>query len=292
MKYIYSLFFFLSCAKTVAPDQDMSDQNQSIFGSSTSLDIVTWNIEQFPKNNNTINYLIPLIDSIQPDLIALQEINDQYQFTNFINNLDNNWVGYKSNKSSLAFLINTNNIEILNDTPYTILDQNQYFFAYREPYVVDIRYNNIDYTIINVHYKCCGDGVIGLNESDEEYRRVISNELLENYISTNLQYTNLVVLGDFNDDITDTYSNNVFKSFLDEPDIYKFSDITIANESSNHWSYPSWPSHLDHILITSQLFNDSTITQTILVEKLFERGWIDYDQYISDHRPVGIKIID
>ena len=34
--------------------------------------------------------------------------------------------------------------------------------------------------MINNHFKCCGDGELDLNDtSDEEYRRLISNQLLE-----------------------------------------------------------------------------------------------------------------
>ena len=32
--------------------------------------------------------------------------------------------------------------------------------------------------------------------------------------------------------------------------------MDIAYSSSSNWSYPSWPSHLDHILLTNELFDE------------------------------------
>ena len=38
-------------------------QNYPEIGSAQSLDIITWNIENFPKNNNTIQYVEDIIDN-------------------------------------------------------------------------------------------------------------------------------------------------------------------------------------------------------------------------------------
>ena len=75
------------------------------------------------------------------------------------------------------YLINTSNVNIL-QPPFTILlPQYEYEFAWRLPYVLKISYNNTNYTIINVHYKCC-DG--------SEERRLESSIRLDQYISNNL----------------------------------------------------------------------------------------------------------
>ena len=56
--------------------------------------------------------------------------------------------------------------------------------------------------------------------------------------------------------------------------------------------FPNWPSHLDHILITNEIFEsfDSIYVKTIKIDDYLEGGWSEYDQNISDHRPVAIKI--
>ena len=42
---------------------------------------------------------------------------------------------------------------------------------------------------------------------------------------------------------------------LDESDDYLFTDMEIASGSPLYWSFPGWPSHLDHILITNELLS-------------------------------------
>ena len=47
---------------------------------------------------------------------------------------------------------------------------------------------------------------------------------------------------------------------------------------------------LDHILITDELYNNHDTTYTIFAENFFSR-WSEYDEIISDHRPVGIRLM-
>ena len=88
--------------------------------------------------------------------------------------------------------------------------------------------------------------------------------------------------------------NNIFKNILADSTNYFFVDYSISIGSNSNWSYPAWPSHLDHILITNELFDEfeqpESKVQTFTFEYEFDNGWIDYNQYISDHRPVGLKL--
>jgi hypothetical protein len=62
--------------------------------------------------------------------------------------------------------------------------------------------------------------------------------------------------------------------------------MPIATGSSEYWSYPSWPSHIDHLLITNECFN--------LVDTVFTvRPDICELKYLSmagDHRPVELVL--
>ena len=170
-------------------------------GSSESLDIVTWNIENFPKSNNTVQYVTQIIESGNFDVIALQEIADQNDFNTLISNL-NNWTGYRysnSNYGELSYLVNLDHISIVQD-PYSILNQYEHYFAYRPPYVLRINFNNQEVVLINVHYKCCGDGILENDYWDEEYRRKQASYYLKEYIDNYFTNDYVIVLGDFNDD--------------------------------------------------------------------------------------------
>ncbi len=123
--YIFLLLFF-SCS-----EEDEANINPINFGADNSLDIITWNIENFPKSTSTVDYVADLIQAFNGiDIIALQEISDQSAFNSLVNSLDPNiWFGYRGsndNYQSLAYLINTTDIEII-DFPYTILEDDQYY---------------------------------------------------------------------------------------------------------------------------------------------------------------------
>jgi len=279
---IINIVDVIATVNIVLYNTDDTEPNENAFGSNQSFDLLTWNIENFPKNNNTIDELTDIIPDLEVDIIALQEIENTQSLENLKENLGNNWVFYRSdddsNYGTLSYLINLNEVQI-NQAPYTILSQYDYQFAWRRPYVLDITHNNTNYIIINIHYKCC-DG--------SENRRLQASEALESYISSYLSNDKVIVLGDFNDLLIDQF--NVFEPFLDQPNNYYFTDIEIASGSPAYWSFPGWPSHLDHILITNELFNFAYDTQTLLIDEVFfPNNQSYYDFYISDHRPVGIR---
>ena len=293
------IIMFIHCAEDIETVQPYNSISQ--FDSDSSLSIITWNIEWFPKDTNTINYMAQIIIDLNADIFALQEITNSDDFNllvSEINKLDNDniWIGYRSSESNyqeLAYIIKSNSIIIINN-PYEILKSYSSTFAFREPYVLEFKYMNENFILFNNHYKCCGDGILEYDSDDEEYIRMRSNILIEEYIANNFDNDNIILVGDFNDDLMDTNINNVFNIFINQPSKYKFVDIEIASGPSINWSYPSWPSHLDHILISNELFdefeNSESKVETIMAELFFLRGWIDYDSFISDHRPVGIII--
>jgi len=129
---------------------------------------------------------------------------------------------------------------------------------------------------------------------DEETRRYTASNLLKEYIDTNLPNENVIVLGDLNDILTDAVANNVFQMIINDAENYLFADMDIAEGSSADWSYPWWPSHIDHIIITNELFdefvNGGSAVQTIKIDEYMEGGFDDYYENISDHRPVALKI--
>lgn len=289
IKIIFQLFWllFLSCSEQenyiLNPDNSIFNSPLNIAGDNDTFDLATWNIENFPKNNLTNLYVKQIIDSLNIDIIALQEISSMQYFNNILDSLGDNWMGFRSGAinsdyQELAYIINTDYIDI-NSNPYTILNDNSYYFAYREPYVLEISYNNHNLILINIHYKCC-------NGSEE--RRLQASTLLHTYINTYFNNSKVIVLGDFNDLLID--DNNVFSPFLSDMNNFYFTDYNIANSSNEFWSFPSWPSHLDHILITNELFNYVVDTQTVLVDWSLIGGLSAYDSYVSDHRPVMLKL--
>ena len=54
----------------------------------------------------------------------------------------------------------------------------------------------------------------------------------------NLSEEKVFVVGDLNDEISESYSNNVFQEILDDSNNYWFADLPIALGSSLEWSFP------------------------------------------------------
>ena len=264
------------------------------FGTDTTFEAVTWNLEWFPKKGQTtIDYVTQIIQALDVDVLAIQEIDNQSYFELMVESLDG-WDGYYINSEylALAYIYKTDVIEDL--SIYEIYTNKWREFP-RPPLVMEMNYKDDHYVIINNHLKCCGDGFLDHNDDwDEEKRRLDACNLLDQYIIDNYADERVIVLGDLNDILTDSPANNVFQVFIEDTNNYLFPDMDIAEGNSSNWSYPSWPSHLDHILITNKLFdefeNDGSDIQTIKIDEYLEGGFYEYDKYVSDHRPVGLKI--
>jgi predicted extracellular nuclease len=119
--------------------------------------------------------------------------------------------------------------------------------------------------------------------------------LIKDYIQNELPDDRVIVLGDLNDLIQEGPANNVFEPFLELPEDYLFADMPIAQGPSSSWSFPGWPSHLDHLLISDELFTDfnasSTEVACLDIAAHMEGGWSEYDYNVSDHRPVAMQLM-
>lgn len=286
-----SLLVLFASAFSGGHAQSLSDLS---YGTETHLDILTWNIEWFPKSDQTADSVAEVIEALDMDVLALQEIDDSVLCRSMISSLggyelymDDSWFG------GLAFVYKASTIQALDF--YKIYDDAPYWNIFpRSPLVMEFEYGGKGFVAINNHYKCCGDGDLDLgNLGDEEFRRFRANELLKEYIDDSLSGRNVILLGDLNDDLVDLVSHNVFQMFLDDPS-YLFADIGIAAGPLSSWSYPSWPSHLDHILINNDLISVFALPQshveTVRIDDFMPNGWSDYDATISDHRPVALSL--
>ncbi len=289
-----SLLIFLLIAGFYVSGQNIDDLS---FGTDSTFEVATWNIEWFPKNGQTtVDYVKDIIEALDIDLLAIQEVDDTVAFNQMVVSLSS-YNGYLESEwfAGLAYIYKPDVLQI--NSIYEIYTTSQYWSAFpRSPMVVDLNYMNERIIVINNHFKCCGDGTFDKsNQNDEETRRFNAISLLKEYIDINFPNENTIVVGDLNDILTDITSNNVFQDVIDDKENFLFADSEIASGSDTEWSFPTWPSHLDHILITNELFDEfesenSTIS-TIKVDEYIGGDWWAYDDNISDHRPVAMKLL-
>jgi len=253
----------------------IEDKPEDVLPSEDILTVATWNIEQYPKNGTTtINAVKDIILNMDVDIIALQEIDDIGAFNTLVDELAG-WEGKLFDVRGgieLAYLYKTSEITSFSNLSIIFGDDRNAFP--RQPVLATATHRNgLEVTIFNIHLKCCG-----LTGSDDANRRETASLALQEYIDTNLPNDNVFVVGDWNDDISD----GPFDNFLSDSDNYVFADFDIGNGSSANWSYPSWPSHLDHILITNELFDNHISTETLKLDQTTS----NYISNVSDHRPV------
>ena len=281
---------------TLISSQLLSAQNLNDlhFGTDTTFDVVSWNIEWFPKNNSTATKVQEILTSLEADVYALQEIEDTTLLKQVVSNMPGYECHFKSSYyGGLAYVYNTNTVQV--NSKYEIFTSQPYWNAFpRSPQVLDFIFMGENYILINNHFKCCGDGILDPNNStDEENRRLQAVTLLKQFIDSTFPSKRVILLGDLNDNLIDNAVNNVFQSFIIDNTNYLFSDIQIAEGSSIDWSYPTWPSHLDHILITNELFgsfqNLNSFVSVIRIDD-YMGGWSNYENNVSDHRPIGLKL--
>lgn len=269
--------------------------NDLTFGTDSTFEVMSWNIEWFPSNGqSTIDSVITIIESLDMDVYAIQEIDQESQFANMLANLDG-WEGYyqESDYLEVGYIYKTESIEL--DSIYEILTEDVHFRPLpRSPLVMEFSFMGHEMVIINIHLKCCGNGILDLSDEwDEETRRYDACNLIDAYIVDNYSDKNVFIVGDMNDLIQESSTNNVFEAFINDSTNYLITDMDIANGGNAYWSYPSWPSHLDHIIITSELYDafENGVIETIRIEDYLDGGFNEYEDNISDHRPIAIKLL-
>ena len=249
-----------------------------------SIEIITWNVEFFPHaNDSTILALAEAVLDLNADIIAFQELRRTGWFSKLMAYLPEYdfIVSQQASFMDLAIIYKNNLFELVRQIePFA---ENDYNFAGRPPLQADLTYNkdgqNIPMSVVNLHMKCCDSGL---------QRRQKASQMLYEYLDENYdEQSNMIVLGDWNDDTKDDPGEHCFEPFFQDDRFY-FTTRDIAFDI-NQASYPKEPyvSFLDHIMISEKLLprESSYDVQTILMGD-FMGGYDVYEAYISDHRPV------
>ena len=246
----------------------------------SSLDVVTWNLHDFPSNGvPTIDSLANMVTRLDADIIALQEITGTESFNKLLLKLP----GYRgiinaNADLNLAFLIR-DYITIEPESIRILFEDDNYIFP-RPPFCLAVSLQGMpDLLLIDIHLKCC-------EGAENIYRRAMALDKLKQYIDDSLKNERVIILGDFNQPLLTVESENPFSGFLDDSLHYRFADKSVANGDERYWSYPAWPSHIDHIMITDELF-DNDISVRCLTPDLCDSL---YFVNISDHRPLLMRI--
>ncbi len=255
-------------------------------GSDTAFDLLTWNVKQFPTNGSgTIDTLAILINDLDVDMIAFEEITNIAAFNQLLAQCPG-WDGvYSPDNTGLrtALIWRTDRCNV---TYIEQLFTNNFYEFPRPPihFQGSAQYGSeyFDFHIIVFHLKAGSDEASRL-------RRAAAIVLLKSYLDTNVPSSgepDWIVLGDWNDEIDDSPSLNVFTPLLEDSTNYTFLTLPLAGDP--YWSsFPSWNSLIDHIMIT----NDALVEygNGYATTLRLDDEYSNYSYMISDHRPVMAK---
>ena len=289
LHFVLILLLLTSCAKEdviseqVPQTDNILDQLRADAcldtGLEDEIEVVTWNLERFPlKGQYTIDQVSQMMKFMDMDLIAVQEIKSTRSFEDLVKDLPAHKGFYGWNKYiRLGFIYDTRDLEIIG-RPREIFVDNPREFP-RSPLVATFRHlkTNVTFTAINIHLKCC----------DNVPRRSDAMKILKTYLDKNYSGKNLVILGDYNQHLTDTRDNtNMYFQFMDGVH-YDVTSLDVIGNPDN-WSYPSvkWHSHLDNIIVSNDFVSTHRETKTLAIDRCDER----YLTEVSDHRPVYVRI--
>ena len=270
-------------------ESDYSDYSVPSLGKDNALDIMTWNMERFPlKGSSTMKAVAEIIQDLDVDIIGVQEvikIGDFAEMMSWIPEYDF-VLSRQSSFLEQAIIYKKNMFTVLGqDEPFAFDD---YYFAGRPPLVVDFLYScgNIkqEICVINMHLKCCGDGL---------YRRQQSMKQLHGFLMEKVSSgkNKIIAVGDWNDELQDTGIYQSFSPFINDIEHFLFVTEKIVNDSTQQ-SYPSWPSFLDHIMISNgfiDLFEEQGTIRSVNIDEWIG-GWSEYKNLISDHRPILLSL--
>jgi endonuclease/exonuclease/phosphatase family metal-dependent hydrolase len=254
----------------------------SAVGTPGNLDIATWNVENFPKNQGTARILADLIRSMDLDLVALQEIQSIAAFDEVVARLpdhDGLLSGHTYGNGTyqkIGFIYRSDLITV--DSGALLFQNNGYEFP-RPPFQTTITVSGspgFDFIAATVHLKA------GFGAEDIQ-RREQAIELLEGHMSTTIAGIGgdpeYLLFGDFNETLD--AGRSLFAPLLDPA-------YTVHTDAVDEYSYIPSQALLDH-MVSSQALT----TAFAGAEAFVARPDLEMEEYlavVSDHLPVVIAL--
>jgi exonuclease III len=276
MRFIVNLILLTSLFPTIF--------SYETAGTDSTLDVITWNIENFPMGgDDTVAEVEVILAALNADLIGVQEIRDTLAFDEMIQAIDT--LGYtlsphrfsSGSYSKVGYIYNNAKLTLLNSE--MLFSDEGYYFP-RPPYRAEFSYaengNSTTFEVINLHLKAQGDAT-------SVERRRVAMTMLKTYLDAELEGDRrFIVLGDYNDEVDDD-EVDIFEPFLNNPQDYII--LTQPLQGVDYSYYPAFFSLIDHLMITSNLEDIYGESGATMVLHLDEQD-TDYEPLVSDHRPV------
>ncbi|MBV1857529.1 MAG: endonuclease/exonuclease/phosphatase family protein [Nannocystaceae bacterium] len=239
------------------------------------LSLMTWNLRHFPLTAQTEDAVVATLTEFAPDFVGIQEVQDPAALARVADRLPDfeAYTAQQGPYSGVAALVRTSVLDV--HDAQDLFDDD--WFAFPRPMLalaVDV-VGSASQTRMQlgvVHLKAQSDA------QSQERRRAASRQLRA-WFDSHPEDAHAVVLGDFNDNVTDSPADNVFAALLDDDAGVTF--LTEPAESSGAATYIPWSRMLDHVVVTDGLRAHHVDTDVLALDQD-----ADYERQVSDHRPV------
>lgn len=266
------------------------------------LEAVTWNIECYGVDsfcadgeiNKQTKNIVTIVDTLNADLYALQELADQEALTRIVTNMtDYKGIVAKDMVGTqiTGFVYNTNVIEALSSGLIKIGDPGDWASSKYTRYPFYFKFVYHSETTADTLYAVVIHAEAGDSRRDYESRQNAAQSLY-NYFTKNKPDANVILLGDYNDDVdVSIYKDEVspYKPFITHNKQFKVVTKLISN--NHQTTYLGYPDAIDHITISNELFDNYISKSAEAFTKAIELigGESVYERTTTGHIPVWAK---
>ncbi|MGS2761913.1 endonuclease [Sinomicrobium sp. M5D2P9] len=314
----------IACAEEYIPKGDDLDIPKD-----QTLDVVTWNIEWFGDEANAPPAGNPDSDQIQKDsvkaiigaldadVIAVEEISDDVLFAQMVTEMDgydyvlSDYTSYPNDsgvKQKVGFIYRTSVVSPVETKPLLATihpyynggddsaltgypdDPTRFFASGRLPYLMKANVT-IEGVTEEIHFIALHARANSSSGSQSRYdMRKYDVEVLKDSLDAMYADANLIVLGDFNDDVDETVADGVnttittYEAYVNDAANYHVVSSTLS--AQNFRSYVFRENMIDHIMISNEL-ESGFIEGSARVGYEFYSS--NYTNTTSDHFPVSAR---
>ena len=270
--------------------EGLRDDVVTPIGSDLTLDVATWNLEDFPKRDTTVDLVADLIASLRLDLIAVQEITDIDAFDALVARLPDHEGVLSDHVYSSGFYQKVGVIyraDLLTATAHRLLFEDDSWAFPRPVLEVDFELAaatgvELDFKVLSLHLKAG----TGFNDSN---RRELAFQDIDQHIGAAIigpDDDDTLILGDFNEVLDTTRGQEVWSPMLGAPERYTV-ETQIASDNAEYSFLPG-DRLLDHIVSTVAL-SDEIAGRDARIPRI-DMELSDYERTVSDHLPVVLSL--
>lgn len=262
-----------------------------------------------------------VIQKLNADVYAVEEVSDDVLFAQMVSELPgydyvlSEAVSYPNDETGtqqkVGFIYNTATVSVVATKPllatihpyynggdetaladYPVADKTRFYASGRLPFMMtaDVTLDGItkQFNMVALHARANGS-----TNSQERYdMRKYDVEVLKDTLDAQYANSNLIVLGDFNDDVDETVADNVatsastFEKYVNDP--LNYTILTSVLSDADYRSYVFRENMIDHIMVSNEVA-PLYINESVSVG--YEFYDYDYPATTSDHFPVAARFL-